>query len=173
MVSWGSGCGSPRPVDIKTTWMWPPLVVMFQKKIQETPSKHGGGDSISVSTCDFELIVVLRSRRSIPIKNNTFSNGCLGYHDDEGRSEMRYVMRIAKSSESSNLWTQLALQLAACFVECLFIPIPLPTPPFSLFWEKRGVTRGGAGRFSLRFPLPLWWGRRGAGKRTQMTTFFS
>ena len=31
----------------------------------------------------------------------TFSNGCLGSHNDEERSEMRYVMRIAKSSESS------------------------------------------------------------------------
>ena len=45
------------------------------------------------------------------IKNetNTFSNGCLGSHNDEERSEMRYVMRIAKSSESSNFLTQLAL----------------------------------------------------------------
>jgi len=31
----------------------------------------------------------------------TFSNGCLGSHNDEERSEMRYVMRIAESSESS------------------------------------------------------------------------
>lgn len=34
---------------------------------------------------------------------NTFSNGCLGSHNDEERSEMRYVMRIAESSESSKL----------------------------------------------------------------------
>ena len=26
----------------------------------------------------------------------TFSNGCLGSHNDEERSEMRYVMRIAR-----------------------------------------------------------------------------
>ena len=32
---------------------------------------------------------------------NTFSNGCLGSHNDEERSEMRYVMRIADLSESS------------------------------------------------------------------------
>ena len=32
---------------------------------------------------------------------NTFSNGCLGSHNDEERSEMRYVMRIATLSESS------------------------------------------------------------------------
>ena len=35
--------------------------------------------------------------------SNTFSNGCLGSHNDEERSEMRYVMRIAKHSESSKL----------------------------------------------------------------------
>ena len=33
----------------------------------------------------------------------TFSNGYLGYCNDEERSEMRYVMRIAELSESSNL----------------------------------------------------------------------
>ena len=32
----------------------------------------------------------------------TFSNGCLGSHNDEERSEMRYVMRIAGPRESSN-----------------------------------------------------------------------
>ena len=33
----------------------------------------------------------------------TLSNGCLGSGNDEERSEMRYVMRIAEFSESSNL----------------------------------------------------------------------
>ena len=33
---------------------------------------------------------------------NTFSNGCLGSHIDEERSEMRYVMRIAKSVSHQN-----------------------------------------------------------------------
>ena len=33
----------------------------------------------------------------------TFSGGCLGSRNDEERSEMRYVMRIAEFSESSNL----------------------------------------------------------------------
>ena len=33
----------------------------------------------------------------------TFSNGCLGSHNDEERSEMRYVMRIARSRESLKL----------------------------------------------------------------------
>lgn len=33
----------------------------------------------------------------------TFNDGCLGSCNDEERSEMRYVMRIAELSESSNL----------------------------------------------------------------------
>ena len=36
-------------------------------------------------------------------KFTTFSDGCLGSRNDEERSEMRYVMRIAEFSESSNL----------------------------------------------------------------------
>ena len=39
----------------------------------------------------------------------TFNNGSLGSRIDEERSEMRYVMWIAEFSESSNLWTHLAL----------------------------------------------------------------
>lgn len=34
-------------------------------------------------------------------KRTTFSNGCLGSHIDEERSEMRYVVRIAIPRESS------------------------------------------------------------------------
>ena len=34
------------------------------------------------------------------LSSTTFSNGCLGSHNDEERSEMRYVMRIAKPRES-------------------------------------------------------------------------
>jgi trehalose/maltose hydrolase-like predicted phosphorylase len=36
-------------------------------------------------------------------KSTTLSNGYLGSRNDEERSEMRYVMRIAEFSESSNL----------------------------------------------------------------------
>ena len=39
----------------------------------------------------------------------TFDNGSLGSRNDEERSEMRYVMWIAEFSESSNLWTHIAL----------------------------------------------------------------
>ena len=42
-------------------------------------------------------------------QRTTLSNGYLGSRNDEERSEMRYVMRIAEFSESSNLWTQIAL----------------------------------------------------------------
>jgi hypothetical protein len=37
------------------------------------------------------------------VKFTTLSNGYLGSRNDEERSEMRYVMRIAEFSESSNL----------------------------------------------------------------------
>jgi hypothetical protein len=39
----------------------------------------------------------------------TVNDGYLGSRNDEERSEMRYVMRIAEFSESSNLWTQIAV----------------------------------------------------------------
>jgi len=42
-------------------------------------------------------------------QTTTLSNGCLGSGNDEEPSEMRYVMRIAELSESSNLRTQNAL----------------------------------------------------------------
>jgi len=40
----------------------------------------------------------------------TFNGGSLGSCIDEERSELRYVMWIAEFSESSNLWTHIALQ---------------------------------------------------------------
>ena len=46
---------------------------------------------------------------SFKLMYTTFSNGRLGSHNDEERSEMRYVMRIARSRESSKLWTHMAL----------------------------------------------------------------
>lgn len=36
----------------------------------------------------------------------TISDGYLGSHIDEERSETRYLLRIAEFSESSKLWTQ-------------------------------------------------------------------
>ena len=39
----------------------------------------------------------------------TLNGGSLGSCIDEERSQLRYVMWIAEFSESSNLWTQIAL----------------------------------------------------------------
>jgi trehalose/maltose hydrolase-like predicted phosphorylase len=44
----------------------------------------------------------LKGRQTYETKT-TLSNGYLGSRNDEERSEMRYVMRIAELSESSNL----------------------------------------------------------------------
>ena len=54
--------------------------------------------------------------------SNTFSNGCLGSHTDEERSEMRYVMRIAKSVSHQNFERILHFRKGVCLLECLFIP---------------------------------------------------
>ena len=62
---------------------------------------------------------------------NTFSNGCLGSHTDEERSEMRYVMRIAKSVSHQNFERILHFLRGVCLLECLFIP----TNPQSLLTE--------------------------------------
>ena len=59
---------------------------------------------------------------------NTFSNGCLGSHNDEERSEMRYVMRIATLSESSKFWTQLALPFTRKYVCWSVCSSPLLSP---------------------------------------------
>ena len=42
-------------------------------------------------------------------KQQTFSDGCLGSCNDEGRSELRYAVWIAEFSESSDCWTWKAL----------------------------------------------------------------
>ena len=48
-------------------------------------------------------------RKFISKLSTTLSNGYLGSGNDEERSEMRYVMRIAEFSESSSFRTQIAL----------------------------------------------------------------
>ena len=50
----------------------------------------------------------------------TFNGGSLGSCIDEERSQLRYVVWIAEFSESSNLWTQMALLVipGACLSEC-------------------------------------------------------
>ena len=73
---------------------------------------------------------------------NTFSNGCLGSHIDEERSEMRYVMRIAKSVSHQNFERILHFLRGVCLLECLFIPTKSYQtdkkcrPPHQMMWVK-------------------------------------
>ena len=57
--------------------------------------------------------LVWQHRKMSPVKHNnlmtTLNGGSLGSCIDEERSQLRYVMWIAEFSESSNLWTQIAL----------------------------------------------------------------
>ena len=91
------------------------------------------------------LCFFYQKNESTKITINTWFNGCLGSHNDEERSEMRYVMRIAESSESSNLWTQLALPSGSMSVGVLIHPHPQNKPLFSIhlerapFWEETVV----------------------------------
>ncbi len=52
----------------------------------------------------------------------TFSNGCLGSRNDEERSEMRYVMRIALSASHQNFERILHFLRGVCLLECLCLP---------------------------------------------------
>ena len=55
-------------------------------------------------------------------EKNTFSNGCLGSHVDEERSEMRYVMRIAKPVSHQNFERNLHFPLGSMSVGVLVHP---------------------------------------------------
>ena len=57
--------------------------------------------------------LVLKHKNKKINNGTTLSSGFLGSRNDEERSEMRYVMRIAEFNESSNLWTQVAVCFAA------------------------------------------------------------
>ena len=52
----------------------------------------------------YKVLSVFIKLKTLNLINDitTFSDGCLGSRNDEERSEMRYVMRIAEYSESSN-----------------------------------------------------------------------
>ena len=62
----------------------------------------------------------------------TASNGSLGSRNDEERSEMRYVMRIAGPRESSKFWTHIALLGNAQEHAYLSVPKPHSTTRYSL-----------------------------------------
>ena len=67
------------------------------------------------------------------------NNGCLGSYIDEERSEMRYVMRIAKPSSHQNFERTLHFLRGVCLLECLYIPTT--NYPFvqTIAFSKRNV----------------------------------
>ncbi len=70
--------------------------------------------------------------------NTTFSNGCLGSHNDEERSEMRYVMRIARLRNHQNFERTLRFQdMPGSMLGWVSVN---PARPFliSLFWVDKG-----------------------------------
>ena len=68
----------------------------------------------------------------------TFSNGCLGSHNDEERSEMRYVVRIASPASHQNFERNLHFPREVCLLECL---CTLPTSSLPLSSEERAPVR--------------------------------
>ena len=75
----------------------------------------------------------LRPEGAVTLKimeTNTFSNGCLGSHIDEERSEMRYVMRIAKPVSHQNFERTLHFPLGSMSVGVSVHPHPGTTFSF-------------------------------------------
>ena len=101
--------------------------------------------------CFFFLHKNDKQNYEIQFKNNnlkiTFSSGCLGSRNDEERSEMRYVMWIAEFSESSNLWTQVALPGTPGSISAWVSVSPICS--FFLFLAERRE-RAVSGCFSLK-----------------------
>ena len=56
------------------------------------------------------------------MKKHIFSDGCLGSRNDEERSEMRYVMRIADLVNHQNFERTLH-NFVVCLLECLMTSI--------------------------------------------------
>ena len=84
---------------------------------------------------------------SLYLMCTTFSNGCHGSHNDEERSEMRYVMRIAGPRESSKFWTHIVLPGYAWLHARLSVLVPHSTVIFfcnmseygTAFWQRKAV----------------------------------
>ena len=91
------------------------------------------------------LVHAIHTFTYLNVKFTTLSNGYLGSRNDEERSEMRYVMRIAEFSESSNLWTQIAL-----------LGSPRSTPLSVSVHPSLSSVFAALGRFRLRSGLSVW-----------------
>ena len=90
---------------------------------------------------DIECCVILNSKILWKLMRNfnelnTFSNGCLGSHIDEERSEMRYVMRIAKPVSHQNFERNLHFLWGVCLLECLFIPTIIQISQDLEWWSR-------------------------------------
>ena len=75
-------------------------------------------------------------------EKTTFNGGSLGSCIDEERSKLRYVMWIAEISESSSLWTQLALLgIPRSMSAWVSLQLSFLFPFFFLFSRKCGKKR--------------------------------
>lgn len=90
------------------------------------------------------LVILSETYYEYLIQNTTFNNGSLGSRIDEERSEMRYVMWIAEFSESSNLWTHIAL---SGIPESMLVWVSVNTSTSISFFEM-GVGLEWSQRFS-------------------------
>ena len=101
--------------------------------------------------------------------SNTFSNGCLGSHTDEERSEMRYVMRIAKSVSHQNFERILHFLYGeyVCWSVCSSPPSPLllksedpgcSPPLLSIYLGKRVQMKTQS--YNRSFSVLHWWDAR-------------
>ena len=77
--------------------------------------KHNLNEVEQKEIFDFLFINILNEK-------NIFSDGCLGSRNDEERSEMRYVMRIADLVNHQNFERTLH-NFVVCLLECLLTPI--------------------------------------------------
>ena len=91
----------------------------------------------------------------------TFSNGCLGCHIDEERSEMRYVTRIARPCESLKFWTHIVLPGISWKHACLSVSEPLsemlPQCNFSGLWTWSGRKKTLRYIFVMSVDKNCWW----------------
>jgi len=76
--------------------------------------ERGHEEHTNITTLSFFCSLFLKKTKKPKKLLTTFNGGSLGSCIDEERSELRYVMWIAEPSESSNLWTHIALQSSLC-----------------------------------------------------------
>ena len=101
------------------------------------------------------------------IQNTTFNNGSLGSRIDEERSEMRYVMWIAEFSESSNLWTHIAL---SGIPESMLVWVSVNTSTPFFFFEMRELDLSDPNTF-LTEKWRVTWNAGAAGHSPELKAY--